>query len=284
MRAISFTKLSGAGNDFILFDNKINPEFGLSSDKIREICDRRNGIGADGVIIISDLPGYSFDMKYFNADGSSGSLCGNGARCAIKYGEISGRVNAELTQFKANGKDYSGQILANGQIKFYLNPPKKIKHNFKIKAAGQLITASYTDTGSPHVVINVNDILENPLKPDSFYKNIDYLPVFEIGREIRYSPEFAPEGTNVNFIENENGTIKIRTYERGVENETLACGTGSVAAALIVYGTGNLNPPIRLKVKSGEILQVDFGTDSGNFKNLSLTGPAEVIYNGELSI
>ena len=284
MKAFSFTKLSGAGNDFILFDCKLNPDLKLSSELIQKICERRKGIGADGVLVISDLDGYAFDMKYFNADGSSGVLCANGARCALKYGSISGRVNQRIVKFKANNVDYSGIVLDDNNIKFFFNSPKKLKYNFKVKAAGQLITASFVDTGAPHLVIKTNDILEYPAKPDSFYKNIDDLPVYQFGKELRYSPDFAPDGTNVNFIQIENGEIIIRTYERGVENETLACGTGSVAAALISYVNDKLMPPIKLNVKSGDVLKVDFKIEDQKVRDLSLTGPAEVIFNGELSI
>ena len=234
--------------------------------------------------MISDLTGYAFNMKYFNADGSSGSLCANGARSAIKYGWVSGRVGNEVVNFKANNIDYSGLVLDEKNIKFYLNPPKKLKYNFKVKVAGQLVTASFADTGSPHLVIKASDILVNSTKPGSFYNNIDDLPVYEIGKELRYSPDFAPEGTNVNFTQIENGELKIRTYERGVENETLACGTGSVAAALISFVNDKIMPPIKLHVKSGDILEVDFQVVDQSVMDLSLTGPAEVVFNGELLI
>lgn len=283
MKEISFTKLSGAGNDFVLFDRKLNPDLVLSEEKIKKICDRRFGVGADGVLVISDLDGYAFDMKYYNADGSTGSLCANGARCALKYGSVSGRVKKEKVKFRANEIEYSGVILDENKIKFFLNPPKNLKYNFKVKAANQLITASFADTGSPHLVIKINDVLENPAIISSFYKNIDDVPVFELGRELRYSPDFAG-GTNVNFIQVKNGELKIRSYERGVENETLACGTGSVASALISYVNDNLKPPIKLHVKSGYVLEVDFKIENQKVKELSLTGPAEIIFNGELSI
>lgn len=284
MKEISFTKLSGAGNDFVLFDRKLNPDLVLSEEKIKKICDRRFGVGADGVLVISDIKGYAFDMKYFNADGSTGSLCANGARCALKYGSVSGRVQKEIVNFRANEIEYSGVIIDENKIKFFLNPPKNLKYNFKVKAAGQLITASFADTGSPHLVIKINDVLKNPAVISSFFRNINDVPVFELGRELRYLRDFAPGGTNVNFIQIEDGEIKIRTYERGVENETLACGTGSVASALISYVNDDLKPPIKLRVKSGDILEVDFEIENQNVKELSLTGPAEIIFNGELSI
>jgi diaminopimelate epimerase len=284
MKEIWFTKLNGAGNDFILFDNKKNPDLELTNSFIRQICDRRKGIGADGVLQIFDFEGYAFDMKYFNADGSTGVLCGNGARCALKYGYVSGRIGKDLVKFRANGIDYTGKIQDEKNVKFFFNPPVNPKYNFKVKTAGQLITASFIDTGSPHLVIKIEDIFKNPARADSFYKNIEDVPVYELGKELRNSPDFAPGGTNVNFIQvNENG-IKIRTFERGVENETLACGTGSVAAALISSVNENLKPPFKLLTKGGDQLAVDFDIENQSVKNLSLTGPAEITFNGELSI
>jgi diaminopimelate epimerase len=284
MREIWFTKLNGAGNDFILFDHKKNPDLELTNSFIRQICDRRKGVGADGVLEISDYDGYAFDMKYYNADGSTGVLCGNGARCALKYGWISGRLGKDLVKFRANGIDYTGKILDEKNVKFFLNPLVNPKYNFKIKAAEQLITASYIDTGAPHLVIKIEDIFKNPARADSFYKNIEDVPVYELGKELRNSPDFAPEGTNVNFIQVAGNEIKIRTFERGVENETLACGTGSVAAALISFVNENIKPPFKLLTKSGEQLVVDFNVENQSVKDLSLTGPAEITFNGELSI
>ena len=279
-----FTKLSGAGNDFILFDKKINPGIELSPQIIDKLCKRRTGIGADGILLISDSNDYPFEMRYYNADGSTGSLCGNGARCAIYYGHESGRIAREKIKFIANEIEYSGQVLENGLIKFFLNHPKKIKQNFKIKAANQLITASYADTGSPHIVIKINYVLRDSSDPKSFYDDLNDFPVLELGKEIRYHKDFAPLGTNVNFIQLQNGEIKIRSYERGVEDETLACGTGSVAAALISFVQNNLNPPIKIHPKSGDELTVDFKIEDQKVQEISLTGPAQITFKGEFSI
>jgi diaminopimelate epimerase len=284
MMHLYFTKLSGAGNDFILFDKKINPEIELTPQIIDKLCKRRTGIGADGVLLISDLEGHAFEMRYFNSDGSTGSLCANGARCAILYGNVSGRLALNKVKFIANDIEYTGQVLKNGQIKFFLNHPKKMKQNFKIKAANQLIPASYVHTGSPHIVIKINDVLRNPADVNSFYNDINDFPVFELGREIRFHKDFAPEGTNVNFVQFNNNEVKIRSYERGVEEETLSCGTGSVAAALISFVQDNFNPPIKIHPRSGDELTVDFKIENQKVQELSLTGPAEIIFKGELLI
>lgn len=284
MKKFSFIKLNSAGNDFILFDRKFNPSIELYPELIQKLCNRRTGIGADGILLISDLTGYSFDMQYFNADGSTGVLCANGARCALRYAFISGRIDGGLSKFKSNGIDYTGKIVDDKLVKLFLNSPKKLKINFKIKVADQLINASYVDTGAPHVIIKISDVLKNPNRLDSFYNNIDEVPVFQLGRDIRYSKDFTPEGTNVNFIDIQDDMIKIRTYERGIEDETLACGTGSVAAALISYFNFQLQPPIKLITKIGETFIVDFEFQNQIIKDLSLTGPAELVFKGELSI
>ena len=276
--------MSGAGNDFILFDKKINPDIELTSQNIAKMCERRTGIGADGVLLISDLKNFAFEMNYFNADGSTGSLCANGARCAIKYGNESGRISNNKISFMANGVEYYGQLLDNGLVKFFLNRPEKMKQNFKIKAGNQLIPASFVDTGSPHIVIKYNDVLRNPADPNSFYSDLASFPVYELGKEIRYHKDFAPEGTNVNFIRVHDGEIDIRSYERGVENETLACGTGSVAAALLIFVKENYKPPIIVHTKSGDELIVDFKIEEQKVQELSLTGPAKIIFNGEITI
>ena len=284
MKRFSFTKMSGAGNDFILFDKKINPDIELTTQNIAKMCERHTGIGADGVLLISDLKNFAFEMNYFNADGTTGSLCGNGARCAIKYGNESGRISNNKISFLANGVEYYGQLLDNGLVKFFLDRPQKMKQNFMIKAWNQLIPASFVNTGSPHIVIKYNDVLRNPADPNSYYNDFDTFPVYELGREIRYHKDFAPHGTNVNFISIHDGQVDIRSYERGVENETLSCGTGTVAAALLVFIKENFNPPLKLHQKSGDVLMVDFKIKDQKVQELSLTGPAKIIFNGEITI
>jgi diaminopimelate epimerase len=276
--------MSGAGNDFILFDKKINAEIELNAQIVNKICKRRIGIGADGVLLVEDGSESEYIVKYYNSDGTTGSLCANGARCAIKYAKESGRVSDQLFEFWVNGVSYSGQVLENDFVKFYLNSPKDLKRNFKMKAGGQLINASYINTGSPHVVIKIKDVLRDTKNLNSFYKDINEFPVFNLGREIRYSSDFAPEGTNVNFIDIVDGVIFIRTYERGVEDETLACGTGSVAAAIVSYYNEGLVPPVKLIPKSSAELFVDFKNSSENIAGLSLSGPAEITFKGELTI
>ena len=269
--------MSGAGNDFIVIDKKLNPEFKLEKETIPKLCDRRNGIGADGLILIEDSTDSDFVMNYFNSDGSTGSLCANGARCALLFASESGRIKDKSTNFLSNNIEYKGEIISDTQIKFYLNPPKKIKYNFKVKAGGRLINAHYADTGSPHVVIDINE-------SEGFLSSLEKVSVDLLGREIRYLSEFAPGGTNVNFINVRDKTVYIRTYERGVEAETLACGTGSVASALISYVTHKIYPPIEILTKGNEKLLVNFEVENSKVKNLSLTGPAKIVFTGKMNI
>lgn len=270
MKNISFAKMSGAGNDFILINKSQIPNIVLTNSVISQLCDRRNGIGADGIIIIKNTQGYDFAMDYYNADGSSGTLCGNGARCAIKFANDTGITDSDSVSFLSNEDEFSGELLANGLIKFNLQPPKVIEENIVIDVGGSNVSGSYVDTGSPHVVLIVDDL--------------NLQTVIQMGKEIRNNPAFAPGGTNVNFIKFVKGKIHIRTYERGVENETLACGTGAVAAAIIGFRKFEIQPPIFLITKGGDKLIVNFNTEGSKYNNVSLTGPAKKIYNGEIGI
>lgn len=273
--------MSGAGNDFVVIDRGLNPGLVLNSSAVKNLCDRRNGIGADGVITIDDSGEYDFLMEYFNADGSTGSLCGNGARCAVKFAENSGRIKEGKTRFLSNGSEYYGEVLGPDVVKFHFGVPGKPELNFEVSAGGQKINAAFIDTGSPHVVIDISGILKDPGQPDSNYGDINDVPVFELGREIRNLPEFAPGGTNVNFISFEKGRIYIRTFERGVENETLACGTGNAAAAIILNRVKNISPPVKLITRGGDELTVDFSEGHETINDLTLTGPVKVVFTGE---
>jgi len=277
MEKIFFTKMSGAGNDFVFLDKNLNANLTITKEFVGKICDRRNGIGADGLITIEDSSTHNFIMHYFNADGSTGSLCANGARCAILFAAESGRLTTSKAEFISNEVEYKGEVISDSEIKFYLNPPQKIKYNFKIKAGGKLLNAHFADTGSPHVVIDINET-------EGFLNSLDTLPIESLGREIRNLPEFSPGGTNVNVVDVKDGVIHIRTYERGVESETLACGTGSVAAAVICYVTKKLSVPVKIIPKSNEKLFVNFDVENSKVKNLSLSGPAKVTFTGEIKI
>lgn len=283
MNEIYFYKLTGAGNDFVFFDKRQNPDLSLTHSEIKKICDRRFGVGADGVIIIQDTVDYDFEMIYYNADGSTGSLCANGARCAIWFAEKTNRLKNQTARFLSNSVEYSGEVVSDEIIKFNLNSPTRAKFNFRIKAADQLIKADFIDTGSPHVVIDIQDVLKDVKNPFSNFNNIKEFPVFQLGKEIRYHKDFSPEGTNVNFYKLENGQIFIRTYERGVEDETLACGTGSVAVTISIFLKKKIFLPATLITWGGDTLIVNFEVENQKVRNITLTGPAKIIFEGKIS-
>ncbi len=277
MNEINFTKLTGAGNDFVLIDKKLNKGISIDSKLIRKICDRRFGVGADGLLTIDDIENNDFIMEYFNSDGSNGMLCGNGARCIIKYADSSGRINGTNTNFTFDGENFTGVLIDKEIIKFQLNTPTKLKQNFKIEILNKKLNVSFIDTGAHHVIVNIDNQID-------IIENLDLFPVEKFGREIRYSKYFSPIGTNVNFISIKDKIINIRTYERGVEEETLACGTGAVAAAITSVKDGKIDNPVKLKTRGGDILIVDFTINGNMIDNVSLTGPAKIVFQGKYKI
>jgi len=263
---ITFSKLSGAGNDFIVIDNR-NNSIHLTPVRIQELCTRRTGIGADGLIFIEPSSMYSFSMKYYNADGFPGSMCGNGGRCAVYFAHTIGITGSSETcyTFEANGNRYDAWITGEETVKLRMLPPKEFRNDIEIEG---LICHS-VNTGSPHAVVYTSDL--------------EHIKVTEIGKTIRHRTDIFPEGSNVNFIEiTSPESITIRTFERGVEDETLACGTGAVAAALMSHHIGKINAStILVKVKSGDTLQVQFNE---NMDEVFLTGPAQCIFEGSFTL
>jgi len=277
---IKFKKYSGAGNDFVLIDKSENSNLNLSSDLIVKICDRRNGIGSDGILFIVDDVETDFGLFYYNADGSLGSLCGNGSRCAIKYAYLSKKFKGSSTNFVCGNRHYKGEVFENGEVKFYLQNPTDLKMDLEIEAFNQKFDACFINTGSPHVVIKAENIIKKDEDGSTKKYNISNLPVYKLGKELRYHKLFEPKGTNVNFIQIIDCKVHIRTYERGVEDETLACGTGSVASALICSITDGLKSPISLITKGNDELKVEFEKNDDLFFNIALIGPAKEIFSG----
>ncbi|MCS7229031.1 MAG: diaminopimelate epimerase [Candidatus Kryptonium sp.] len=266
---IKFYKMTGAGNDFIMFDNR-NGLIKNPPKLAQWVCDRHFGVGADGIILIEKSKTSDFKMVYFNSDGSFGGMCGNGGRCIAKLAYEMGIAKKETT-FEANGKFYKAEILSNDRVKLYLPAPKTRKLNLKLKLGKKFFKAHFIDTGAPHLVVFTD---ENKIR------NIEKININTLGRKLRFHPYFE-NGTNVNFVSiiDEN-TIRMRTYERGVEGETLACGTGSVASALISSEIKNLTPPIKVKATSGEILTVGWNIDK---KFVYLEGTAKIICEGTIN-
>jgi len=280
MKKYSFVKMNGAGNDFIVFNKDEVSGLQFSDSLIQKLCDRRFGIGGDGIITVAKSNLHDFQMEYFNADGTTGTLCGNGARCAIQFAALSGISKSKSVNFLSNGVAYSGDTLENGLVKFNLNAPTSLKENFTIAIADAKLNVNFINTGSPHAVV----FLDDPSIKNNFkFESISDFPVNAIGKQLRYADAFAPAGTNVNFLEVRDKIIYIRTYERGVEDETFACGTGSVASAIVIFLQKHIHPPITLLTKGGDKLIVDFLAEAAFINNVSLTGPAKINFSGEVT-
>lgn len=285
MRKLKFFKVNGAGNDFILIDALSENIKELSRDQMVKLCHRRKGIGADGILMIRPSNRSSCRVEFFNSDGRRGSLCGNGARSVINFLRYCGITKGEPVEFEFGEQLYKGSFSPGGEPVFHMNRPAKLKTKFKIKAAGSLITAHYCDTGSPHVVIEINDVPVNPKRSPATHQDLENFPVKETGSEIRNHPDFAPGGVNVNFIKIlSESEIAIRTFERGVEDETLACGTGSAATAVVAFALGKCRPPVRFLTRSGDYLTIDFEIINNKLENLCLTGPAEINFHGAVGL
>ena len=258
---IPFSKYQGTGNDFIIIDDRIL-NCNASPDFVRELCNRRTGIGADGLILLNRKDGYDFEMRYYNSDGNLGSLCGNGGRCSVAFAHRLGLVEGRVRFLAADGGHEAKILHASGrqvQVKLKLNDVRDVK-----------IDKNYyfMDTGSPHYV--------------TFVDRVDQIDVYSAGKRIRYADAFAPSGTNVNFVETFPDHIYVRTYERGVEDETLSCGTGitaSVIASALYVDTAA--SPCAVKTLGGT-LNVYFKKENGIFRDVWLEGPATFVFNGEI--
>jgi diaminopimelate epimerase len=269
MATLHFTKMNGAGNDFVMLDNRAG-DLQLDAAQIARLCDRHRGVGADGVLMIEPpTNGADFRMRYYNADGGEAEMCGNGARCFARFAD---RVAG--ARDKVSFETPAGVIAAELQgeiVTLEMSNPKDLRLNVRISAAEQEIECHYVDSGVPHVVIPVGAI--------------DSVNVRELGSAVRHHAEFAPRGANVNFLERRGDReIAIRTYERGVEDETLACGTGVVASALIFAATENLKGPIAVLVRGGDELRVGFELAGDSFTNVTLSGPADFAFEGTVEI
>ena len=265
MPKLHFTKMNGAGNDFVMLDNR-SGALQLDRSQIARLCDRHRGVGADGVLVLeSAANGADFRMRYYNADGGEAEMCGNGARCFARYAnQVAG--SREKLSFETPAGVIAA-ALEGEAVTLQMSDPKDLQLDLEISALGQKIHCHYVDSGVPHVVLPVSTI-----------SNVN---VRDLGAAIRHHPQFVPRGANVNFLERRgDNSIAIRTYERGVEDETLACGTGVVASALIFASLDHSESPVRVRVKGGDELQVGFCRAGESFNNVTLTGPAEFVFEG----
>jgi diaminopimelate epimerase len=268
MNPIKFSKMSGSGNDFIIIDNRSREidEIDLSQF-ITSVCRRKMSVGADGLILIEPSEKADFSWRFYNSDGSRAEMCGNGARCAARFAFVNGIAGDKLS-FETDAGIVSGQINAD-RARVKMPDPTDLHLDVSIELATGPLTVSRINTGVPHVV--------------SMQDEIEAVDVFGLGRQIRNHGAFAPAGTNVNFICQQGpGKLAIRTYERGVEDETLACGTGSIASALISSIKLNWTSPINLLTRSGETLTIHFTENSGIFSDVYLEGDARIIYTAQL--
>jgi diaminopimelate epimerase len=265
---ISFCKMSGSGNDFILVDNRA----GIVDKKnlshfVASICRRRVSVGADGVILIEASELADFKWRFFNADGGEVEMCGNGGRCAARLAYLKGIAGPRLS-FETRSGVIRAEV-AGARVKLEMPEPTTPELDYRLRVREETFTVSSITVGVPHVVIWVSEL--------------ETSPVFKLGQAIRFHQRYAPAGTNVNFVKQlGDGTFAIRTYERGVEEETLACGTGSVATALIAATRGMTASPAVLHTRGGEALKVYFERSGDDFRSVFLEGDARVVYEGRL--
>lgn len=255
---VKFSKYQGTGNDFVMLDGRVQ-SVTFSVDQIQSICDRRFGIGADGLIILKNHTDFDFEMDYYNADGSQ-SFCGNGSRCAQAYAHDLGMIQDKSTFLAIDGK-HQGEKLGH----LYAT---KMGDVGKVEELGKDF---FVDTGSPHYI--------------KYVENLDDLDVQEEGAKIRYSAPYKKEGVNVNFVSEEEGHLKVRTYERGVEAETYSCGTGVTAVAIAhLFRNNTTQKEVVLHTKGGVLSIRLERTGPQEFQNIWLKGPATQVFSGELTV
>lgn len=267
---LHFTKMNGAGNDFVMIDNR-SGKLALSGPQIARICDRHRGVGADGLLLVETARSKQADfrMRYYNSDGGEAEMCGNGSRCFARFVQkitkgdnpLCFETLAGLIQAEVDGR----------LVRINLSPPHGLKLHEKILLSSGETEIHSLNTGVPHAVLVVPDLSPVAVNP--------------LGSEIRHHAHFAPKGTNVNFVQRlAANAIRIRTYERGVEAETLACGTGVTASALIAHLLFQIPSPVQVAVQGGDTLEVSFQEEDGRFHGVCLKGPADFVFEGTMGL
>ena len=255
----TFYKYQGTGNDFIIFDNRQHELDFLTKNQIKSLCDRRFGIGADGLMLLENHPDFDFKMVYYNADGGESSMCGNGGRCLVQFAKDMG-ISSSHYHFLAVDGPHEAEIDSKGLIRLKMQDVNAIASDGADKVL---------DTGSPHYI--------------RFMDDLNHLDVFTEGRKIRYNNQYSEKGINVNFVSRDNDGIRVRTYERGVENETLSCGTG-VTASAIAASNGIGQQHVFINVEGGK-LEVAFNRiDEQHCNDIWLIGPATFVFSGKISL
>lgn len=271
---LHFYKMNGAGNDFIIVDNRAL-DTPLDRETIAGLCDRHRGVGADGLLAVEPAEhGADFKFRYYNADGGEAEMCGNGARC---FGRFTAHLLEDMPD-RVTFETIAGTLTAEmtgDDVRIAMSEPKDVKTDLVTSIPGLDGKLHFINTGVPHCVVFTESV-----------EALEDLDVFTFGRAIRRHEAFAPAGTNANFAAVlEPGHIAIRTYERGVEDETLACGTGMVACALIHHLLTGAPSPVKVDVAGGDTLEIGFvKTPDGSFAEVTLTGPADYIYEGDVEI
>lgn len=267
---LDFTKMNGAGNDFVLLDNR-SQTIRLAGAQVVRLCDRHRGVGADGLLLLVPCASGRADWawEFYNRDGSTGEMCGNGARCFARFVQRRTGLKGGFT-FETEAGIIRAE-LDGERVTVNLTRPKDLRLNQQVPLSIGPQTIHSLNTGVPHAVLFV---------PDA-----DKAMVQQLGPEIRRHPLFGPRGTNVNFVQVLGpGRIRVRTFERGVEGETLACGTGVSAAALIVARVNRFGSPVQVQVQGGDVLEVSFAEKDGEFGDVRLTGPADFVFEGKIEI
>lgn len=258
MKSVKFTKMHGAGNDFIMIDDRAECFPADDYRLIASLCDRHTGIGSEGLILVQKSSNMDFKMRFFNPDGTEADLCGNGARCVAAFARKIGAADSNCMCFDTLAGVIEAKIVDESKVCIQMPPPKDIKGDFVV-------------AGVPHKIIPVD--------------NLSQVDVENLGREVRMSPEFAPNGTNVDFVTfHGNDRLSIRTYERGVEAESGACGTGSVAAAVIGVANYSMRFPVKVMTVKGYSLMIDGVYKDGSFSDITLTGPVKFVFEGLLEL
>jgi diaminopimelate epimerase len=267
---LEFTKMNGAGNDFVLIDNRAQ-KIKLTREQIVRLCHRHRGIGADGIMLLIPCASGKADWawEFYNSDGSSGEMCGNGSRCFARF--VQKRTGNPNDFTFETGAGVIGAKFRGDRVTVNLTAPADFRLDEQVKLSSGLETVHSINTGVPHAVLYVSDA--------------DKAMVTKIGPEVRHHAHFAPKGTNVNFVQVLGPNhIRVRTFERGVEGETLACGTGVTAAALVSSRVHKFASPVKVQVQGGDLLEVSFQERNGGFEDVRLTGPAEFAFEGKVEI
>lgn len=265
---LPFSKYSGCGNDFILFNNLAGHFPTQNSNLIRRLCHRQLGIGADGVILLEKADKGDFRMKIFNSDGTEAEMCGNGLRCLMQFIREQGYVENEYS-IQTMHRQLRVK-LRNEQVEMEMGSPSNISWDVQVEFNDRSYKVDYLDTGVPHAIL--------------FVKNVEGINVNNEGPGFRYHAAFSPKGANMNFVEVVGNRLKLRTYERGVEQETLACGTGAAAAVIAAVKKHRLKLPVQVEFRSGDSVEVDFKEKDGRIEEVIQTGPANKIFHGVIDI